>query len=175
MAPFTVEVIRSRRRTRTVGARLVGSVLEVSVPCWMSAAAAERWAAVMSTRFARKADASLVDLDRRAAELARRYDLPRTGVDPLGRRRCAPAGARCTPSTRRIRISIRLAPYPDWVRDYVIVHELAHLAPSGSRPAFWRLVDRYPRAERARGYLMAKSGDAEMSDDPRLVSATHAS
>ena len=60
-----------------------------------------------------------------------------------------------------MRLSTRLARFPTWVRDYVIVHELAHLVHAGHTPAFWRLVDRYPMAERARGYLIAKSGDDE--------------
>ena len=60
-----------------------------------------------------------------------------------------------------IRISVRVAQFPSWVRDYVIVHELAHLRHPGHTPSFWALVNRYPRAERARGYLIAKSGDEE--------------
>ncbi len=55
-----------------------------------------------------------------------------------------------------IRLSLALADYPTWVRDYVIVHELAHLTVPDHSPSFWRLVNRYPMTERARGFLIAK-------------------
>ncbi len=42
---------------------------------------------------------------------------------------------------------------PDWVVDYVLLHELAHLVEPTHSSSFWALVDRYPQAERARGYL----------------------
>jgi predicted metal-dependent hydrolase len=61
-----------------------------------------------------------------------------------------------------VRISSAVARFPPWVLDYVIVHELAHLRRPDHSRAFWKLVERYPRAERARGYLIAKSG---MADD----------
>jgi predicted metal-dependent hydrolase len=52
-----------------------------------------------------------------------------------------------------IRLSSRLQALPGWVVDYVLVHELAHLLEPGHGPAFHRLVERYPRAERAEGFL----------------------
>ena len=66
----------------------------------------------------------------------------------------------CTPGTGRLRLSSALASYPGWVLDYVLVHELAHVVHADHSPAFWALVNRYPLTERARGYLIAKSGDA---------------
>ena len=47
--------------------------------------------------------------------------------------------------------------------DYVLVHEMAHLLHAGHGPEFWTAVGVYPKAERAIGYLMAKSGE---DDDP---------
>ena len=46
----------------------------------------------------------------------------------------------------------------------MIVHELAHLDVGGHDDEFWRLVYRYPKAERAIGYLIAKSGDGDEVD-----------
>jgi predicted metal-dependent hydrolase len=56
---------------------------------------------------------------------------------------------------------------PDWVLDYVLLHELAHLVVPSHNSLFWNLVARYPRAERARGFLEGVSAAAglDMSDD----------
>jgi predicted metal-dependent hydrolase len=42
---------------------------------------------------------------------------------------------------------------PEYVIDYVLLHELAHLLVPGHGPRFWRLLEGYPRTERARGFL----------------------
>lgn len=160
--PFAVNVVRSGRRKTTVGAQLVGNTLTVTVPSWMEEVEVERWTAEMSRRFARKMTTDSIDLVARATTLARRYDLPRAREirwDEMKTR-----WGSCTMATAAIRISTRLAAYPDWVLDYVIVHELAHLDVPDHSPAFWKVVDRYPKAERAKGYLMAKAGDGEDAD-----------
>ena len=59
----------------------------------------------------------------------------------------------CTPSEGSIRLSHRLQGMPEYVVDYVLLHELAHLLVPGHGPRFWRLLEAYPRTERARGYL----------------------
>ncbi len=62
-------------------------------------------------------------------------------------------------------MSSRLAAFPAWVLDYVLVHELAHFVVPHHGPAHDELVDRYPLAERARGFLIAKDLDPDGPDD----------
>ncbi len=71
--------------------------------------------------------------------------------------------ASCTTSSGEIRLSDRLQALPSWVVDYVLLHELAHLIEPTHNKRFWHWVDRYPRAERAKGYL---EGVAHATDNP---------
>jgi hypothetical protein len=93
-------------------------------------------------------------LKRRAMELSNRYlgGLPRPATVRWVDNQNSRWGS-CTPSDRSIRLSRRLQGMPPWVIDYVLVHELAHLIEAGHTPAFWAWVDRYPKAERAKGFL----------------------
>ena len=158
-----VVVVRSARRRKTVEAREVDGVIRVSIPAAMSAAEERRHVDRLVSRLARRRAAAEIDLTRRAADLAARYRLPRPAgirwVDNQERR-----WGSCSPADHTVRISSRLARYPSWVVDYVIVHELVHLAEPGHTPRFWKLVNRYPRAERARGYLLAKGVDGDEED-----------
>jgi predicted metal-dependent hydrolase len=150
-----VEVVRSGRRQRTVSARVVGGVLRVSIPATMTKAEEDRWVGEMVRRIERRTQADRIDLTRRAASLARRYGLPRPASVRWVENQ-ASRWASCTPDDKSVRVSSRLAGFPPWVLDYVLVHELAHLAEPGHGPRFWAMVNRYPKAERARGFLIAK-------------------
>ena len=66
----------------------------------------------------------------------------------------------CTPENGTIRISTRLKGLPEWVINYVIIHELVHLLVPSHGPRFWALVEQYPKAERARGFLEGFSAAA---------------
>ena len=163
-----VEVIRSTRRRKTVQAVVRDGVVRLSIPHTMSKAEEEHWADVMVKRFARRRDASRIDIARRAELLADRHGLPRPARIRWAENQTSLWGS-CTPADGTIRISLRLAEYPRWVLDYVIIHELAHLRYHGHGPRFRALVDRYPLAERARGFLIAKDfePEAEVEDGER--------
>lgn len=162
-----VEVVRSPRRRKTVQARQVGEVLRVSIPGTMTKADEDRWVAEMVRRLQRRSAADDIDLTQRARQLAARYGLSIPDSIRWSDTQEWRWGS-CTPSNRSVRISSRLAREPGWVLDYVVVHELAHLDVAGHGPRFWTLVDRYPRAERARGFLIARGLEP---DQPTLSEA----
>jgi hypothetical protein len=150
-----VEVVRSPRRRKTVEAHEVEGRLRVHVPARMSRAEEAHWVAVMLRRFERRRSTAVVDLRARACRLAASHLLPPPAsirwVDNQERQ-----WGSCTPVDGTVRISSRMAAFPRWVLDYVIVHELAHLVRTSHDAEFHALVDRYPLAERARGFLIAK-------------------
>ena len=184
-ADMPVEVVRSARRKKTVQARVVDGRLQVLVPACLSSDEVEARVAQMRERLRRKLSSHHIDLPARAARLAKAHGLagpeqitwsdrqewrwgsctPSRGtirihlapVSPTQSGTPRRSSRVCTPSRGTIRISRRLASMPDWVLDYVIVHELAHLEVPGHGADFEALVRRYPRAERARGYLIAKA------------------
>jgi len=159
-----VEVVRSRRRRKTVQARRVGDILRVSVPATMSKVEEQRWVDKMVERATRRQGTEATDLAARAREVASRLGLSSPACIRWVDNQQSRWGS-CTPRDGTVRISSRLAGEPLWVLDYVIVHELAHLDVPGHGQDFWELVSRYPLAERARGFLMARSlGDPGASD-----------
>jgi hypothetical protein len=169
-----VEVRRSPRRRRTVSAYRDGERVVVLIPAQFSPAEEREWVDRMLERLAsrdQRARRGDTELQARAARLAARYlhDHP-VAARPTSVRWVNNQNGRwgsCTPADRTIRLSHRVQDMPDWVLDYVLLHELAHLVVPSHNSAFWGLVARYPRAERARGFLEGVSAAAglDMSDD----------
>ncbi|MFB9567669.1 YgjP-like metallopeptidase domain-containing protein [Saccharopolyspora hordei] len=170
MAEPQVEVRRSKRRRQTVSAYRDGDKIVVLLPARMTRAEEKRWVADMLSRLqrsetrrrspARESDEALV---ARCRELSARYLDGR--AEPKGVRWVRPMRTRwasCTPSEATIRVSRRLRDVPGWVLDYVLVHELAHLLEPGHGPDFWTWVRRYPKTERAIGYLEGLSAAAQL-------------
>ena len=152
-----VVVKRSARRKKTISARMVGGVMEVLAPARISDAALAGHIQKLRSRLERKSypkDDS--PLQERARLSDRTYFQRRLCWNSIQyssnqeRRRGS-----CNCLARTIRISSHLAQLPQWVEDYVIVHELAHLIEPNHGPRFKALVHRYPLAERAIGFLMA--------------------
>lgn len=167
--PPYVDIRRSKRRKRTVSAYRDGERVVVLMPDRLSAAEEATWVQTMLQRLERQRSRSRVSDDKllsRAHELACRH-LPEV-PEPASVRWVANQNRRwgsCTPADRSIRLSTRLQSMPGWVVDYVLVHELAHLVEPSHSPAFWRLVRRYPKAERAEGYLEGVSAAASLDLD----------
>ncbi len=155
-----VEVVRSARRKKTISAEIVGDTLVVSIPQRLSRADEHEWVNRMAARMSERRRRDRLNDDgalrMRAAHLS---DLYLDGVRPKDVSWIETQRSRwgsCSPSEGSIQLSLVLADYPSWVRDYVLVHELAHLRVPDHSERFWALVNRYPLTERARGFLIAK-------------------
>lgn len=155
-----VEVRRSSRRRKTISAEIVGDTLVISVPERITRAEEQEWVSRMSSRMAERRKKDRLNGDGELAQHAHRLaDLYVDGVRPRDITWVTNQRSRwgsCTPEDGSIRLSLALADHPTWVRDYVIVHELAHLLVADHSPRFWSIVERYPLTERARGFLIAK-------------------
>ena len=153
------KIIRSKRRKKTVSAREVDGQFVVQAPATMSDSDLQPIIENLQRRWQRRQLRAKLDnkaLQRRAQALNRDYfkgELKWASVKWVTNQNSRFGS--CTPTESTIRISHRLATMPVFVLDYVIVHELAHLVEANHGPRFWELVNRYPKSERARGYLMA--------------------
>ncbi len=156
---WPTEIVRSKRRKKSVSAELKNGVLIVRAPARLSDAELRpivdklRQRLQKRTRPPAPTDASL---DSMAHQLNRDYFNGRLQWQSI--RYVTNQNKRfgsCTPATGTIRLSHRLVTMPKWVLTYVLMHELAHLEEANHGPNFWALVNQYPLTERARGYLMA--------------------
>jgi predicted metal-dependent hydrolase len=157
-----VEVVRSARRKRTVSADVRDGVLRVSIPGHFSARQERHWVDRMVESMAAKHpvaapvehDAPVPLLLERAERLGRAYLQGRGIPSTIGWvTNQTTRWASATPMSRSIRLSHRLQGMPDWVVDYVILHEMAHLIEPSHNAVFWSLLRSYPQTETAKAFL----------------------
>lgn len=165
-----IEVIRSNKRIRTISARLKNGVMYVNAPANTPEKDLQKVIEKFKNSFARKAKRrelnstqSLKDISEKLNSEYFKGKLNITSIE-YSTNQNSRFGC-CNVKTGMILISHRLAQMPNWVRDYVIVHELAHLIVPNHSKAFHELMTRYKLSERAKGYLMAKGySEQEMED-----------
>ncbi len=159
-APGPIEVRRSSRRRRTVTAYRESGRTVVLIPAAFTPAEERRWVAQMVAKLQTREERRRRSAGGDDELMARARALSAAHLDGAAQ----PASVRwvdnqqrrwgsCTPADGTIRVSSRLRSMPAYVVDYVLVHELAHLLEAQHDARFWALVARYPRAERARGFL----------------------
>ncbi len=164
-----IKITRSPKRKRTISAQLNKGVLSVKAPAGISDEDLEKTILKLKKRIInrelKRELNSKKDLKETAERLNRKYFGGRLKIDSIeySTNQNKRFGC-CNLKTGKILLSHRLADMPDWVRDYVIVHELAHLIIPNHSRAFQELVAKYSRKERAIGYLMARGYMEEEPD-----------
>ena len=141
-----------------MSARMRSGVLELLVPAAMPHHERQHWAQVMRHRMEKRRERTRPTderLQQRARTLNTRHFGGRLKWSSIGFVDMDHLWGSCTFTDGAIRISRRAAGLPEWVIDYLLMHEMAHLLQSDHGPAFHELENLYPLAERAKGYLMA--------------------
>ncbi|NVM97563.1 M48 family metallopeptidase [Arthrobacter sp. SDTb3-6] len=163
-----VVVRRTRRRKNGISAFWEAGRAVVAVPSRLTLEDEQYWVPHMVSRLegdtrakaagGRRTFESDGALMRRCLDLSARY---------LGSR-AVPASVRwvtnqngrwgsCTHAHRTIRISHHVKGMPEWVLDYVLLHELAHLIHPNHSAQFWAELDGYALQERAKAFLEGAS------------------
>ncbi len=152
-----VIVKRSARRKKTVQARMVDGNLVVMAPAALSdRELAEHVSSLKARMEQRMGPRNDGHLEKRAEHLNQKYFGGTLSWKAIGysERQMKRFGS-CTIEDETIRISSRMRETPQWVEDYVVLHELAHLVEPSHNKRFKELVGRYPLTERAIGFLIA--------------------
>lgn len=157
-SPLSYRFVRHPRAKRYLIRVMDDGGVRVTVPRWGSVKEAARFAAAEqpwierqrqrmvergpapppldpAVERAHRAEARVV-LPARLLELAAEHGLSVRKISVRSQRwrwgSCSPSG--------HISLNWRLVTMPDWVRDYVLIHELMHLRRMDHSPRFWKLV-----------------------------------
>ncbi|MDA3026789.1 MAG: M48 family metallopeptidase [Actinomycetota bacterium] len=157
--PPNVEVRRSNKRRRTVSAAREGNKTVLNVPQGMSITEIEEIARNLINRMNERdprAYFSDDELFKRAQELSATYLFAKADPKSVAwSTRLTSTWGICTPLEGEIRITSRLQGMPQYVLDYVLLHELVHLVINDHGKDFESMMRTFEKKERAEGYLDA--------------------
>lgn len=173
-----VKIIRSARRVRSVSAHMMGTTLVLKLPAYLTAEKEQYWVDHFKSKMVNRQNVQRSSKTDEALEARCRYlnrvyfkgELKWDSIRWVDNQRCR--WGSCTPNAGTIRISSAMKDFPEWVVDYVLVHELAHLLVADHSAAFWALMYCYEQTERARGFLSGFSfakNDPDDSDEMALI------
>jgi len=160
--PIEVEVVRDGRLRTRVHWEWSGKQVRIRVPRRAPKREVERIVAEIveevKQRRARVRARADADLEAIARQISRQHfdgEIEFHSIRWVGNMRkrlgsCTTGG----PTDGDIRISDRIKGWPGWVIEYVVAHELAHRKHPNHSREFWAYLGRYPKAERARGFIM---------------------
>ncbi|MFH1428228.1 MAG: M48 family metallopeptidase [Candidatus Margulisiibacteriota bacterium] len=155
-----IKIVRSSKRRKTVSAQLLNGVMIVQAPARMPENQLNTIIQGFKVKFIKKrkklAIIAAEDISKVADRLNKKYfdgNLKINSIKYVTNQNKRYGCCNCREKT--IRVSHQLTKMPAWVRDYVIIHELAHLLEPNHSKAFWDIVNRYKYTERAKGYLLA--------------------
>ncbi len=160
MTPSQITIIRSKRRKKTIQTKYGDGRLWIYFPAGMSTQDEQKWINRMierNDRWQRKRNLKKSDvwLQQHAQTLNKKYFDESLNFSIMFVTNQNSRFGSCTSIDKTIRISERVRTMPSWVQDYIIIHELAHLLHPDHSKKFWKKVNQYKYAERAKGYLIA--------------------
>ncbi|MGP9648916.1 M48 metallopeptidase family protein [Glutamicibacter sp. AOP38-B1-38] len=156
-----VRIVRSSKRKKTISSQWREDRLVVQVPAALNESTERAFVDEMLKKYRqRKSRQSAAATEESLMERAAYLDLKYLDglANPVSVRWVNNQNKRwgsATPIQRTIRLSAKLKYAPNWVQDYVLVHELVHLATPGQGHGkrFQDLLDRFERRAEADQYL----------------------
>ncbi|MGD8464130.1 MAG: M48 family metallopeptidase [Anaerolineae bacterium] len=159
--PIRVEVVRDGRLRTRIHWEWHGDHVRIRAPRHVPKAQLDRHVAEIVEEVQRRRAQVLAradaDLEALAQKINRRYfdgELQWHSIRWVSNMKkrvgsCTTGG----PTDGDIRISDCIRGWPAWVVEYVVAHELTHRKYPNHSQAFWVYLSRYPKAERARGFV----------------------
>ncbi len=157
--PPNMEVRRTKRRKKTVAAVREGSLTVLYAPLRMPNYEIEEMAEELQERLNR-IDPRAFYSDRELMERAENLSAPYlfSAAQPKSvnwSEKLSGAWGICNPLHQTINLTTRLKGLPEYVIDYVLLHELVHLICTNHGRDFDNFMKLFEKKERAEGYLDA--------------------